>query len=154
MAKALVTSGKLKVSGAANEANTKALMIEPLLEALGWDPTDLDVVEREVKVYDGTFLDYGLQAGGASRLYVEAKAIESLTDKKFVAQAINYANNDGVAWCVLTNGLIWRVFKTNETAAMDKKLLFEIDISDESQPAADVARLFRLISNQSVVDAR
>lgn len=153
MAKALVTGSKLKTSGAANEANTKALMIEPLLAALGWDPTDLDIVEREVKVYDGTFLDYGLKADGASRVYVEAKAIgESVTDKKFVAQTVNYANNDGVVWCVLTNGLVWRVFKTNETAAMDKKLLFEIDISDESQPAADAAKLFRLVSNESVVD--
>lgn len=154
MAKAVVTGAKLKASGAANEANTKALMIEPLLAALGWDPTDLDVVEREVKVYDGTFLDYGLKANGAPRLYVEAKAIgESVTDKKFVAQAVNYANNDGVVWCVLTNGLVWRVFKTNETAAMDKKLLFEIDMSDEVHPAADAAKLFRLISNESVVDA-
>lgn len=153
IAKALVTGGKLKASGAANEANTKALMIEPLLAALGWDPTDLDVVDREVKVYDGTFLDYGLKADGAPRLYVEAKAIgENLTDKKFVAQAVNYANNDGVVWCVLTNGNAWRVFKTNETAAMDKKLLFEIDISDENQPAADMAKLFRLIGHQSVVD--
>jgi predicted type IV restriction endonuclease len=57
LAKALLTGEKLKVSGASNEANTKALMSEPLLAALGWDPTDLDVVEREVKVYDGTFLD-------------------------------------------------------------------------------------------------
>jgi len=153
MAKAVVTGAKLKASGAANEANTKALIIEPLLAALGWDPTDLDVVEREVKVFDGTFLDYGLKAGGVPRLYVEAKAIgESVTDKKFVAQAVNYANNDGVVWCVLTNGLVWRVFKTNETAAMDKKLLFEIDISDEAQPAVDGAKLFRLISSESVVD--
>ena len=106
-----------------------------------------------MKVYDGTFLDYGLKANGAPRLYVEAKAIgESMTDKKFVAQAVNYANNDGVVWCVLTNGLVWRVFKTNETAAMDKKLLFEIDMSDEAQPATDAAKLFRLISNESVVD--
>jgi hypothetical protein len=98
MGKAVVTGAKLKASGAANEANTKALMIEPLLAALGWDPTDLDVVEREVKVYDGTFLDYGLKADGSPRLYVEAKAIgESVTDKKAVAQAVNYATT--TVWC-------------------------------------------------------
>jgi predicted transport protein len=35
---------------------------------------------------------------------------------------------------------------------MDRKLLFEIDISDETQPAADMAKFFRLISHQSVID--
>lgn len=151
IAKALVASQKLQASGAANEANTKALMIEPLLAALGWDPTDLDVIEREVKVYDGTFLDYGLKADGTPRLYVEAKAVgENLTDKKFVAQAVNYANNDGVVWCVLTNGITWRVFKTNETATMDRKLLFEVDISNDTQPAAELAKLLRLIGHEAV----
>ena len=56
----LATAKKLKASTAANEANTKALMIEPLLGSLGWNPSDLDIVEREVKVFDGTFLDLSL----------------------------------------------------------------------------------------------
>lgn len=151
IANALVAGKKLRAPGAKNEANTKALIIEPLLAALGWDPADLDVVAREVKVYDGTFLDYGLKVEGEPRLYVEAKAIgENLTDKKFVAQTINYANNDGVVWCVLTDGIVWRVFKTNETAAMDRKLLFEIDISNQTQPTADIAKLLRLVSQESV----
>ena len=144
---------KLKASGVPNEANTKALVIEPLLSALGWNTTNFDVVDREVKVYDGTFLDYGLNVDGNPRLYVEAKALgENLTDKRFVAQTINYANNDGVVWCVLTDGITWRVFKTNESAVMDKKLLFEVDIADESQSFSDMEGMFRLISYRSVVD--
>jgi predicted type IV restriction endonuclease len=46
-----------------------------------------------------------------------------LDDKKFMAQAVNYANNDGVLWCILTNGVRWSVYKTNEPATMDRKLL-------------------------------
>jgi len=53
----LATAEKLRASTAGNEANTKALLIEPLLNALGWNPVDLDAVERGVKVYQGTFLD-------------------------------------------------------------------------------------------------
>jgi predicted type IV restriction endonuclease len=56
--KALTAVAKLTASSAMNEANTKAHVIEPLLSALGWDPFDIDSVVREVKVYDGTFLDY------------------------------------------------------------------------------------------------
>src|SRR5689334_6530368 len=97
-------AASLAASGSGNEANTKALLIEPLVAALGWNPADLSEVEREVKVFDGTFLDYALKLDGEARVYVEAKGVnESLDDKKFIAQTVNYANNDGVGWCVLTN---------------------------------------------------
>ena len=71
--KALTAVAKLKASSAVNEANTKVHVIEPLLSALGWDPLDIDSVDREVRVYDGTFLDYALKLSGTPRIYVEAK---------------------------------------------------------------------------------
>lgn len=136
--KLLGVATRLKADGAGNEANTKALLIEPLIAALGWDPTDLSRVEREVKVYEGTFLDYALKLDGVPRLYIEAKGInENLDDKKFIAQTVNYANNDGVVWCVLTNGQRIRVYKTNEPVAMDRKLLFETDLTDESESISE-----------------
>ncbi len=55
---------KLSGTKAANEANTKALLIEPILNALGWNTTDLEAVEREVKVFEGTYLDYALKLDG------------------------------------------------------------------------------------------
>jgi hypothetical protein len=149
----LHTAAKLKASGSSNEANTKALLIEPLIAALGWDPVDLDSVEREVKVFEGTFLDYALKIDGTARLYLEAKALgENLDDKKFIAQTLKYANNDGVIWCVLTNGRRVRVYKTNEPVAMDRKLLFEIDLADETETAGDKAKLLQLVSRAAVAD--
>ena len=67
--KLLASAKKLKSSGG-NEANTKALLIEPLLAALGWDTGDLDQVEREYRVYDGTSLDYALKIDGDPRLFL------------------------------------------------------------------------------------
>ncbi len=57
---ALQPASRLKTSGG-NEANTKALLIEPMLSALGWDTIDVDQVEREYRVYDKTALDYALK---------------------------------------------------------------------------------------------
>jgi predicted transport protein len=149
---ALAQGEKLTSAKAANEANTKALLIEPMLNALGWNPFDLDVVQREVKVYDGTFLDYALKHEGTARIYVEAKALgENLADPKFVAQAVNYANNDGVLWCVLTNGWRWQAYKTNEPVAMDRKLLFEVDTSDAAGNLADSAKALSLVSRDRVL---
>ncbi len=145
------TAAKLAAAGSVNEANTKALLIEPMLGSLGWDPVNFDDVEREVKVFDGTFLDYALKLNGHARVYVEAKALgENLGDKKFVAQAVNYANNEGVLWSVLTDGLVFRVYKTNEPVSMDRKLLFEVDLADGSESDADKAKWLRLVSRDAV----
>jgi predicted transport protein len=149
--RALTAATKLKARSAVNEANTKAHVIEPLLSSLGWDPLDIDSVVREVKVYDGTFLDYALKLSGTPRIYVEAKGLdENLDDKKFIAQTINYANNEGVVWCVLTNGVRWSVYKTNEPVSMDRKLLLEIDLDEEKASTSEKAKLLSLISRDAV----
>ena len=72
--KVLATAGKLK-GPAGNEANTKALLVEPMLAALGWDVTDVDHVVREWRVFDNTALDYALKIDDAPALYVEAKGL-------------------------------------------------------------------------------
>ena len=151
----LAAAEKLKSSGG-NEANTKALLIEPLLAALGWDTADIDHVEREFRVYDGTSLDYALKVDGEPRLFLEAKSLtKSLEDKTFISQTVNYANNEGVVWCVLTNGLSYRIYKTNEPVAMDEKLLFEIDLAEASDGAAsDVAGALQLISRKSIAEGQ
>lgn len=64
---------------------------------------------------------------------------KKLDDKQFVAQTVNYANNDGVVWCVLTNGLTYRVYKTNEPVAMDQKLSLK-STSPRSPPAPPQTR--------------
>jgi predicted transport protein len=148
--KARQTAAKLKGSGG-NEANTKALLIEPMLSALGWDTTDVDQVEREFRVYDKTALDYALKSDGELRLFVEAKAVgRPLEDKAFISQTVNYANNEGVVWCVLTNGLAYRVYKTNEPVAMEDKLLFEVDIAEGS--TSDVAQALELIGREALAN--
>jgi len=134
--KLLSTADQLQKKTTANEANTKHHLIEPVLRALGWNLDDFDEVDREFKVYDGTFLDYALRVDGKPKLFVEAKALgKSLSDKSFIAQTVNYANNEGVVWCVLTNGLTYQVYKSNEPVPMERKLLFELDIAEAGHAA-------------------
>lgn len=155
IAKVRATAHRLEESGGSNEANTKALVIEPLLSALGWDLTDWEQVDREYRVYDGTLLDYALKIDGKPRLFVEAKgAGKKLQDKQFIAQAVNYANNEGVPWCVLTNGTNYRVYKSNEPVGMAEKLLFEVDLKDEETEASDRVGDLELVSRKSVEEGR
>ena len=74
---------------------------------------------------------------------------KSLDDKTFIAQTVNYANNEGVVWCVLTNGLVYRVYKTNEPVAMDKKLLFEADLREVAD-GPQVLRSLQMLTRNSI----
>jgi hypothetical protein len=99
----------------------------------------------------GPFSTTPLKLDGKPRPYVEAEGPnENLDDKNFIAQTVNYAKNDGVVWCVLTNGSRIRVYRTNEPVAMDRKLLFEIDLADASETHGDKTKLLRLISGEAV----
>jgi len=88
------------------------------------------------------------------RLFVEAKGVgKNLDDKQFIAQTVNYANNEGVLWCVLTNGLTYRVYKTNEPVPMEEKLLIEVDLgAADASTTSDMAKSLALISRQSIAD--
>lgn len=138
-----------------NESNTKVLLIEPVLEALGWSTTNLDSVTREFRVFDGTFLDYALQGDGRPRLFIEAKSWGShLGDPKWIAQTVNYANNEGVVWCALSDGMVYRVYKTNEPVDMASKLVFEVDLRNyaDSDQRQSVLRYLSLLSRDAVLD--
>jgi predicted transport protein len=150
----LSTAKSLGEAGpAANEANTKQHLVDPVLAALGWNVGDWREVDREFKVFDGTFLDYALRIGGKAKLFVEAKALgKGLSDKGFIAQTVNYANNEGVVWCVLTNGLVYQVYKSNEPVPMDRKLLLEVDLreAEEAAERAQVVSSLQVLSRESV----
>lgn len=139
--------------GRMNETNTRVLLVEPVLDALGWNVRDLACVTREYQVYDGSFLDYALLADGRPVLFLEAKALRSdLGDPKFTAQTVNYANNEGVVWCVLSDGVKYRVYKTNEPVDMSRKLVFEFDLHDfvEEQERPVLLRRLRMLSREAI----
>ncbi|MCC6240126.1 MAG: hypothetical protein IT448_07505 [Phycisphaerales bacterium] len=114
---------------ALKETQTRTIVIAPLLEALGWDVRDPDEVQEEFPTVDGKSVDYGLKLNKKCVLLIEAKALDDpLTDIKAVTQAVNYASNEGVVWCILTNGVTWKVYKSSENCPAPEKLMYEVSI--------------------------
>jgi hypothetical protein len=94
------------------EQNTKASLIVPILDALGWDVRDPDEVHHEFKPTSRDRpVDYALCLNRTPRLLIEAKGLgESPNDRKWIAQTISYAAVAGVEWCVLTDGNEFRFY--------------------------------------------
>ncbi len=125
------------------EQNTKAVLIEPLLSALGWNPLDLNEVVREYryKPQDNP-VDYALFILNSPRLFVEAKDLSAnLDDHKWISQTVSYATVAGVEWCVLTNGDEYRFYNAHAPVDVDKKLFRTVRISDPAQEESTVDTL-------------
>jgi len=135
------------------ETPPRTILVDPILEALGWDIRDPDEVELEYPTIDGKSVDYALKLNKKPVLLVEAKPLrDPLDDVKGITQVVGYAANDGIDWCVLTNGINWRVYRSMEQCAAPDKLLFEVDVAPESSEDLSIqqtaAQLWRLSAEE------
>ncbi len=126
------------------ETPTRTIVIDPLLEALGWDVRDPNEVQLEYPTVDGKSVDYALKLNRKPVLLVEAKALDdALEDVKAVTQVVNYANNDGVVWCILTNGMKWRIYRSVEKSPAPEKLKYEVSIDPEASEGMAIDQVAR-----------
>jgi len=133
----------LEMSFGLTEDDTKASLIEPLLQALGWDVYDPQEVKRGYRhKSEDNPVDYALLLDRKPCLFLEAKVLgRDLGDRRWKVQAVNYANTAGVEWCILTDGNFWQVYRSNAPGEVEKKLFLETCIfsgEDKSSPREPV----------------
>ena len=140
------------------EYPTRTIFIDPMLSALGWDVRDPDEVELERPTVDGKSVDYAMKVNRKVVLHLEAKQLgDTLDDVKAITQVVGYAANDGIEWCVLTNGIRYKVYKSSERASAPEKLLFEVSIDPEDSDGSSVqelAKQFQRLSRESMAAGR
>ncbi len=136
-----------------NEANTKALLVEPLLSALGWDATNIEHVVRDWPVHGDASIDYALRVDESTVVFVETRAVtDNLDDESFAGRTVDQVHREKVLWCVLTNGLHYMVYRADEQVPTADKLSFEFALPKAAAGSpADAAALPRL-SRQALVD--
>lgn len=124
------------------EYPTRAIFVDPLLECLGWDVRDTDEVELEYPTIDGKSVDYAPKINRKPVLFIEAKQLnDPLTDVKSITQVVGYAANAGVEWCILTNGVTYKVYRSTERAEAPDKLLFEISIDPKETEGVSIQQV-------------
>ncbi len=125
------------------EENTKTVLIEPVLRALGWDVEDLDEVRHEYRRKAGDNpVDYALFLLRTPRLFVEAKALgENLADHKWANQFIGYAGVAGVEWVAVTDGNEWRIYNAHAAVPIEEKLFRRVVIASDEPGSADTLAL-------------
>lgn len=139
---------------AIGEQNTKAVLIDPILEALGWDLRNLDEVVREYRAKPSDNpVDYALMLRRSPLLFVEAKDLGSnLSDRKWASQTISYAAVVGVEWCVLTDGDEYRIYNAHAPVDVDEKLFRAVRLSDADAQERTLETLLLLSKEKLAAD--
>ncbi len=134
------------------ETPTRNIFIDPLLQTLGWDVSDWDKVQTEYPTIDGKSVDYACKIDGKAVLLIEAKQlIDPLSDVRGTTQIISYAVNDGIDWCILTNGIKYKVYFTRGKGAAPDKLLFEVSLDPKENNGMSNQQVAEYLSRFSEV---
>lgn len=128
-----------------SEADTVIIVNDILSDVLGYDKYQHVTSESAIR---GTFVDLAVIVDNKTRFFIEVKAINTELKDSHVKQAIDYAANAGVDWVVLTNGLMWRVYKVQFTKPIDKFLACNIDMLETSHKDEEMIACFGNLSRE------
>ena len=117
-----------------NEIRTRAVLIDPMLKALGWDVAVPNLVTVEYEVPLGR-ADYGLRRGldNPPVVLVEAKKLNEPLDSH-VGQLLNYALVRGVRYGCLTDGNTWELYDVFQQVPLDDRKILSVAISSNDEP--------------------
>ena len=113
-----------------NEEDTRGILIDPMLQVLGWNIFDVNEISRNSKTSSGKFIDYILKFN-EKKIYLEAKPLSSKLILKFQVLATNYAYEDNITFCVLTNGNRYQIFETFKRGTVSERLIIDISLGHQ-----------------------
>jgi hypothetical protein len=108
-----------------SESDTVVIIVDMLSDVLGYKKYTEITTEHSVR---GTYVDLAVKVGKDVRFLIEAKAVGVSLKENHVKQAIDYGANNGIEWVLLTNGVVWQVYKVHFKQPIDHTLVFEMDV--------------------------
>jgi predicted type IV restriction endonuclease len=120
-----------------SESDTVVIVGDIMADILGYEKYVEISTEFAVK---GTYVDLAVKAGNEIHFLVEVKAIGVDLKDNHVRQAIDYGANQGIEWAILTNGLVWRIYRIEFKKPIGHVLVAEIDLASAKE--ADAVAFF------------
>lgn len=119
----VLSNAKLRDVG---EADTVTIIKDMLSDVFGYDKYSEITSEYSIR---GTFCDLAIKLDGKLSTLIEVKAVGIELKDQHVKQAIDYGANQGVDWVMLTNGIIWQVYKLTFAKPIEKELVLSFDLT-------------------------
>lgn len=135
-----------------NESDTVAIIKDILSEVFGYDKYLEITSEFAVR---GTYCDIAIKLNNKVEYLIEVKAIGLDLKEGHLRQVIEYGANNGVQWVILTNGIIWQVYRIRFEKPINYELLCSIDFANlDPKNEEHQERLYVVCKEGLVKDAR
>ena len=108
-----------------SESDTAVMIADFLADVLGYAKYTEITTEFAIR---GTYCDLAVKIDDKLCFLIEVKAIGVDLKESHVKQAVDYAANKGCEWVMLTNGIVWRVYKIGFGQPITNLLVTEVDL--------------------------
>lgn len=129
-----------------SEGDTVVIVTDMISNILGYDKYQDLSNEHAIR---GTYVDLMVSADNKPRFLVEVKAVGTELKDTYIKQAVDYAANKGVDWVVLTNGVVWRVYKVVFAKPIDRVLVCELNALTANCKGPEAIECFGNLSLES-----
>jgi hypothetical protein len=123
-----------------NESDTVSIIKDMLTEVFGYDKY-LDITSEFA--IRGTYCDLAIKIDSKVEYLIETKAIGLELKESHLRQVIEYGANTGAQWVILSNGLVWQVYKIRFEKPIDRDLVCEFSFDElDSKNEEHLEKLF------------
>jgi hypothetical protein len=126
-----------------SEGDTVVIVTDMISDILGYDKYQNLSSEHAIR---GTYVDLMVSADNKPRFLVEVKAVGTELKDSYIKQVVDYAANKGVEWVVLTNGVIWRIYKVVFAKPIDRVLVCELNALEANCKGPEAIECFGNLS--------
>lgn len=134
-----------------SEADTVTVIKDMLTDIFGYDKYAELTSEQQIR---GTFCDLAIRVDGKVHYLCEVKSAGTNLNDNHLRQAVNYGAHQGIEWILLTNGIIWKVYRIRFGQPIDWDEVYSFDMGAlSSRSADDLAKLCMLCRENISTDA-
>jgi hypothetical protein len=134
-----------------SEADTVTVCKDILSDIFGYDKYTELTSEQQIR---GTFCDLAVKIEGKTHYLAEIKSAGTSLNQNHLRQAVNYGAHEGIEWVLLTNAIIWKLYRIKFGQPLDWEEVYCFDMGAvSSRSVDDLAKLFMLCRESISSDA-
>ena len=103
----------------------------------------------------GTYCDLAIKVDNKVEFLIEAKAVGLELKEGHLRQSVDYGANQGIQWVILTNGIVWRIYRIRFEQPIAYDLVCSVNFADlDSKDEEQMETLFVICKEGLVKKSR